>query len=409
MEYKHFWDEFPWTTKLVLIVLVGMVGILSVLTLLRIGDVRFEWPFLSTGNSNLLVPTPQSGSPSVSASMDTEIRLNPGMGGDVIGMLKKNQEAQVNGVSPDGQWVLISVMQMQKRDGWVSAFTVDGQNIAEAPIVSTGISAASDYIPDETTPAVTANADIEIFNGPGSEYGKIGVLLAGQSAEVLGYSSDNIYWVIKVPYIESGRGWVNSDLVTPRNTFEVQEVDSSGISTIDGEGGENIPSVQAITNVNIRSGPDLDYGKIGLLGAGEEAEVIGVSADRLWWALAVPYAKIGEAWVSVDYVIPQNIFDVPVLEPVPQGVNQGVEAAITAPAPGEPSVTASVVVNIRSGPGTTYEIIGQMQQGQSAKALYISSDGEWWGIEMVGAPNGVAWVTAGFVQANNSEGLPVYP
>lgn len=409
MEYKHFWDEFPWTTKLVLIVLVGMVGILSVLTLLRIGDVRFEWPFLSTGNSNLLVPTPQSGSPSVSASMDTEIRLNPGMGGDVIGMLKKNQEAQVNGVSPDGQWVLISVMQMQKRDGWVSAFTVDGQNIAEAPIVSTGISAASDYIPDETTPAVTANADIEIFNGPGSEYGKIGVLLAGQSAEVLGYSSDNIYWVIKVPYIESGRGWVNSDLVTPRNTFEVQEVDSSGISTIDGEGGENIPSVQAITNVNIRSGPDLDYGKIGLLGAGEEAEVVGVSVDRLWWALAVPYAKIGEAWVSVDYVIPQNIFDVPVLEPVPQGVNQGVEAAITAPAPGEPSVTASVVVNIRSGPGTTYEIIGQMQQGQSAKALYISSDGEWWGIEMVGAPNGVAWVTAGFVQANNSEGLPVYP
>jgi len=86
-----------------------------------------------------------------------------------------------------------------------------------------------------------------------------------------------------------------------------------------------------------------------------------------------------------------------------------VEAAITAPAPGEPSVTASVVVNIRSGPGTTYEIIGQMQQGQSAKALYISSDGEWWGIEMVGAPNGIAWVTAGFVQANNSEGLPVYP
>ncbi len=409
MEYKHFWDEFPWTTKLVLIVLVGMVGILSVLTLLRIGDVKFEWPFLSTGNSNVVVPTPQSGSPSVSASMDTEIRLDPGMGGEIIGMLKKNQEAQVIGVSPDGQWVLISVMQMQKSDGWVSAFTVDGQKAAEAPVVNTGTTAASEYIPDETTPAVTANADIEIFNGPGSEYGKIGVLLAGQSAEVLGYSSDNIYWVIKVPYIESGRGWVNSDLVTPRNTIGVQEVDLSGITAIDGEVGENTPSVQAITNVNIRSGPDLEYGKVGLLGAGEEAEVVGVSVDRLWWALAVPYAKIGEAWVSVDYVIPQNIFDVPVLEPVPQGVNQGVEGAIPAPAPGEPSVTSSVVVNIRSGPGTTYEIIGQMQQGQSAKALYISSDGDWWGIEMPGAPNGVAWVTAGFVQANNSEGLPVYP
>jgi uncharacterized protein YraI len=405
MEYKNFWDDFPWTTKLVLIVLVGMVGILSILTLMRIGDISFELPFSPANSSNIVVPTPQSSAPSVSASMDTEIRLNPGMGGEVIGTLRKNQEAQVNGVSPDGQWVLISIMQMQKSEGWVSAFTVEGKNTVEAPVVGTGTSAPSEYVPDNTAPAVTANADVDIYNGPGLEYGKIGVLLAGQSAEVIGYSSDNKFWVIKIPYVDSGQGWVNADQVTPKNTFGVQEVDSSGISPVSGTDAENSPRVQAITNVNIRSGPDLEYGKIGLLRAGEEADVVGVSADRLWWALNVPFADIGEAWVSVDYVIPQNIFDVPVLEPVPQGG----ELVITEPTPDEPSVTASVVVNLRSGPGTTYEIIGRLQQGQSAKALYTSSDGGWWGISVVGVQDGVAWVTSGFVQANNTDGLPVYP
>ena len=405
MEYKHFWDQFPWTTKFVLIVLVGMVAVLSILTLLRIGDISFDLPSLPVSNSNIVVPTPISGVPSVSASMDTEIRLNPGMGGEIIGMLKKNQEAQVNGVSSDGQWVLISLMQMQKSEGWVSAFTVDGRNVAEAPVVGTDTTSSSEFVPDETTPALTANTDLDILNGPGTEYGKTGVLLAGQSAEVLGYSSDNNYWVIKVPYVDSGRGWVNADLVTPQNTFGVQEVDSSSITPAGGVDAENTPLVQAITNVNIRSGPDLQFGKIGLLRAGEQAEVVGVSRDRLWWAISVPFAGIGEAWVAVDYVVPQNIFEVPELEPA----QQGGELAVPAPVPGEPSVTASVLVNIRSGPGTTYEIIGRLQPSQSAKAVYISSDGGWWGISLPGAPNGVAWVASGFVQSNNTEGLEVYP
>ena len=405
MEYKHFWDQFPWTTKFVLIVLVGMVAVLSILTLLRIGDISFDLPSLPVSNSNIVVPTPISGVPSVSASMDTEIRLNPGMGGEIIGMLKKNQEAQVNGVSPDGQWVLISLMQMQKSEGWVSAFTVDGRNVAEAPVVGTDTTSSSEFVPDETTPALTANTDLDILNGPGTEYGKTGVLLVGQSAEVLGYSSDNNYWVIKVPYVDSGRGWVNADLVTPQNTFGVQEVDSSSITQAGGVDAENTPLVQAITNVNIRSGPDLQFGKIGLLRAGEQAEVVGVSRDRLWWAISVPFAGIGEAWVAVDYVVPQNIFEVPELEPA----QQGGELAVPAPVPGEPSVTASVLVNIRSGPGTTYEIIGRLQPSQSAKAVYISSDAGWWGISLPGAPNGVAWVASGFVQSNNTEGLEVYP
>ncbi len=74
-----------------------------------------------------------------------------------------------------------------------------------------------------------------------------------------------------------------------------------------------VASLTATTNVNIRSGPGSDYPIIGILGIGESAEVIGVSADGQWWAIKSPDPNHEAGWVADQYVVTQNTDDVPVI------------------------------------------------------------------------------------------------
>ena len=76
-------------------------------------------------------------------------------------------------------------------------------------------------------------------------------------------------------------------------------------------------------------------------------------------------------------------------------------------APEVPKVTANVNVNIRTGPGTVYPIVGQMLQGQSAEAIGVSPDRAWWIVNFPAAPGGQGWVAAGFVRAENTDNLPI--
>ena len=66
----------------------------------------------------------------------------------------------------------------------------------------------------------------------------------------------------------------------------------------------------------------------------------------------------------------------------------------------KPTVTTSVVANIRSGPGQAYGIIGTIPQGGSANVAGKSTDGTWWYIEFPGGAGGFAWI-AGSVTIPN--------
>jgi uncharacterized protein YraI len=251
---------------------------------------------------------------------------------------------------------------------------------------------------------VTADVDTAILSGPGNGYDNFGLLLDGQSAEVIGLSSDNDWFIIRVPYVESGEGWVSADFVTVNNPEGIPIVERESIPGGDAVLAEDAPMVRAIANVNIRSGPEVYYNKIGLLPAGDVAEVIGFSADRLWWAIKVPFAETGQGWVSVDYVESKNTGNVTEIEPQ---INSDL-LVISTPSPGEATLTAVTRVNIRSGPGTTYEILGRMEANQTAVIIGINYDGDWWGIKVLSAENGIGWVSAIYVRAQNAEGVEVY-
>ena len=49
-------------------------------------------------------------------------------------------------------------------------------------------------------------------------------------------------------------------------------------------------------------------------------------------------------------------------------------------------------VNVRSGPGTDYVLVGVLVAGQTSPIIGRNPEGTWFEIEYVGGPNGVGWV-----------------
>lgn len=78
-------------------------------------------------------------------------------------------------------------------------------------------------------------------------------------------------------------------------------------------------------------------------------------------------------------------------------------------APGEPTVTALVDLNIRTGPGTNYQPVGALRANSSARIIGRSSGGHWWKIECPAGIGPECWVSAGaqYSQATDADGVAV--
>jgi uncharacterized protein YraI/heat shock protein HslJ len=70
-------------------------------------------------------------------------------------------------------------------------------------------------------------------------------------------------------------------------------------------------------------------------------------------------------------------------------------------------VIASAGVNVRTGPGSNFPIIGVADFGAEGAIIGRSADGQWWVTPVDSAPNSQGWVAVDFVQAFNTENVPV--
>lgn len=161
------------------------------------------------------------------------------------------------------------------------------------------------------------------------------------------------------------------------------------------------PTVTALTNVNVRAGPGTQFDVFGVMAQGQAAMVVGVCSDMSWWAISIPIDP-GTGWVSADFVQATNSENVSQVD-----CSQAQQPVVPTPAPGEPSVTATALLNVRTGPGTQFESYGMLRPGQVARAVGINADASWFAIDLPPAPDGLGWVSAEFVIAENTASLPV--
>ncbi len=153
------------------------------------------------------------------------------------------------------------------------------------------------------------------------------------------------------------------------------------------------PAVQAageplgtitIYQLNIRSGPDTSYGIVAIARRGEAVSLLGRNTSGSW--LKVRLANGQEGWGYTNYIqstVP--LVELPVLvgpQPDPQ-----------------PNGTVNVFyLNVRSGPGTGYPIVGSLGRGAWLNLLGRNAAGSWLQVSQPG--RNPAWVYAAYVSTD---------
>jgi uncharacterized protein YraI len=81
----------------------------------------------------------------------------------------------------------------------------------------------------------------------------------------------------------------------------------------------------------------------------------------------------------------------------------------TSPAASQPTLTTRTGLNVRSGPGTNYPVIGRLPENQSAPITGRNAAATWWQIPYPLGSNTRGWVSGDpqFTRASNTESVPV--
>jgi uncharacterized protein YraI len=160
------------------------------------------------------------------------VRSGPGTHYPSYGVVPQGAQAEVIGLSPDGGWWVVKVLQtdlVPSGQGWVSAEYVQTENTENVPVITPPEAPPPVEAPTPQPSAARATAldAINVRSGPGTNYPSYGVATKGAQGEVIGVSEDGGWWVVKVlqtDLVPSGQGWVSSDWVLVENVAGVPVV-----------------------------------------------------------------------------------------------------------------------------------------------------------------------------------------
>jgi uncharacterized protein YraI len=252
-------------------------------------------------------------------------------------------------------------------------------------------------------PYIQTKKSVDIRSGPSEQFAPVAVLEKGQEASIIGTSADRQWLAIQLPYLVSRMGWVRSDQVISENLQGLPIITQVAISSVTSMVYENAPILTTLANVNVRDGPGLNYDIIGLIIKSEQVEIIGKDPSSYWWKIKMSSASNEVGWVSVDYVLARNSSNVSVVD-----IDEiGSSALVPTPGIGQPSLIALVMINVRNGPDTIFEIIGRLELGQIAEVIGVSEDGLWYAIKINRPGYLRGWVTAGYARVDNATNLPI--
>lgn len=182
----------------------------------------------------------------------------------------------------------------------------------------------------------------------------------------------------------------------------------------DAPAGDVTPTISAATEndlfvlvvaANVRSAPSPDAELLGTIDGGSSADVIGRNEAGDW--LAINFNGV-TGWVSTQ--VASYLGDastLPVMTsnaPAPTTAAAGTPAATATSQPGAapatPAASGDVVTanpggaNVRSGPGTNYEVIGGIDANKTATVKGRNANSDWFAIDFNGT---TGWVYSGVV------------
>ena len=148
------------------------------------------------------------------------------------------------------------------------------------------------------------------------------------------------------------------------------------------------------TQINVRAGPYTASAALGLVGPFVKVQVIGKDASGSWYQILFAESAAGQGWARAEFVQVDSPEKIP--------LTGGASAAGAAV-----SGLVSQRINVRKGPGTEFELLGELNSNDLVFITGRDAGGTWLQIEYASAADGTGWVTAQFIKTGNIESLPL--
>ena len=151
------------------------------------------------------------------------------------------------------------------------------------------------------------------------------------------------------------------------------------------------------TQVNVRAEPSTAGDVLGMIPANTKVEITGKDPGENWWQINYPQGVDGKGWVTAQYVKTATQPEVPTIGGDQANPNNGNVAVVQQQ------------LNVRSGPGTSFNSLGTLNPQDVVTLTGKDSNGAWLQVEFPkgAGPEGKGWVNATFVQAQGVENLPI--
>ncbi len=232
---------------------------------------------------------------------------------------------------------------------------------------------------------VTASA-LNIRSNPSTNSKKIGLAYKGSSVEII--EKSNGWFKVKV---SSTVGWASAQYISLNSTGGSNTGSGSsnngGSSTQSGNG-----KVSVGTRLNVRSGPGTNYGIVGKANNGEVFQLLELSNG--WYKVKLSNGAVG--WVTSQYIVKTS-------ENVGSGSNSGSNSGdkgnsgSTNVEGTKGKIRSGIRLNVRSGAGTSYSVVGKLNGGDVVKLLELKNG--WYKVQMLSGSTG--WVSGDYVSNTN--------
>lgn len=292
----------------------------------------------------------------VTSTTNVNVRSGPGNSYSVLTVMKSGTTTSSLGTS--GSWTKVTV---NGKTGYVYSKYLSGSNGTTSKP-----STPTNTVNTSKTVYITASS-LNVRSGAGTSYGVIGSLSKGKSVSVVGTSGN--WYKIK---FGSGYGYINASYTraTAPTTNPPTSSDSNGKTYYCTTAG-----------LNVRSGPGTSYAAKGSLAKGQAVSV--VNSSSYWYKIKFGsgYGYVGSKYISASK--PAN----------------GTSAPSDSVSATTKTVYTTCSLNVRSGAGTSYSVIGVLGSGKSASV--VGTSGRWYKIKY---GNGYGYIGSAYTTSNAPSG-----
>lgn len=149
-----------------------------------------------------------------------------------------------------------------------------------------------------------------------------------------------------------------------------------------------------IMQIHVRTGTSSASKSLGIIAQFSPVQVLGQDSSKGWYQISYTNAPEGTGWVRSEYIQVNAQAEIPVIQTV-TSTGAGVNGSVLQK------------INVRSGPGTTFNVLGELNPKDVVFISGLDESKSWAQIEFMNGPDGKGWAALQFLNVESTDSLTV--